>query len=361
MSQAARIPQCSPQVTPRIAIRRSRRYPTLSSRDAQQGIALVIALWITILLTVIASSFAFSMRSEALAARNAISLAQARAIADGAVERAAFELMRPRIPDAWAVDGQVHAWQDGDIAIVVTAVDESAKIDLNMAPDTLLKSALINVGGLEDDAAARVLDAIGDWRDPDDFRRPNGAEEADYRAAGLKYGPANAQFETVGELGRVLGVTPELYARIAPLFTVYSRQPGVNPATAERLVLLALPNATPETVDSFIEQRTAALAAKLPVPPFPAAQAFGSGPVPVWRIHAEATLPDGVTFAREAVFRPSGDPQRPLIALAWLEASRVPTPLPAAADATAATTPKGPGSFLSTMPQSLFGNNARRP
>ena len=32
----------------------------------QRGIALVLALWLTILLTVIASGFAFSMRSETI-------------------------------------------------------------------------------------------------------------------------------------------------------------------------------------------------------------------------------------------------------------------------------------------------------
>ena len=69
---------------------------------AQRGIALIVVLWLTVLLTVIGSGFAFSMRGEALAARNTMSLAQARAAADGAVERTAFELSRPRVsPDAW--------------------------------------------------------------------------------------------------------------------------------------------------------------------------------------------------------------------------------------------------------------------
>jgi general secretion pathway protein K len=331
---------------------------------AQRGIALIIALWITILLTVIASGFAFSMRGEALAARNAISLAQARSAADGAIERTAFELTRPRIPDAWTPDGQPHRWQDGDASIVVTAVDEAAKIDLNMAPEPLLRNLMIVVGGVDDSTAAHIVDAIGDWKDPDDLKRPNGAEEADYRAAGLKYCPANAQFETVGELARVLGVTPDVYARLAPALTVYSRQPGVNPATASRTVLLALPNATPEAVDAFIEQRTAALAAKQPIPPFPPAQAFPSGPVPVWRIHAEATWVDGVTFAREAVLRPSGDPQRPLITLAWLESPRAPAVVAAApGEATPAADSRatGLGGFLSNLIPTVPGSNARRP
>jgi general secretion pathway protein K len=291
-------------------------------RNAQSGIALVLALWLTVLLTVVASGFAFSMRSEALATRNAVSLAQARAIADGAVERTAFELMRPRVADAWTFDGQAHRWTEGDATVVAVAVDEAAKIDINAAPDLLLKNMLMNIGGLEEPSAAALVDAIVDWRDPDDLRRPNGAELPEYRAANSKYVPANAPFETIGEAARVLGMTPAVFRRIAPVITVYSRQPGVNAATAGRDVLLALPNTTAEVVDAYVEQRTQALANKLPVPPFPPAQAFGSGPVPVWRIRAEATLPDGVTFAREAVLRPSQDPQRPLIALAWLEPPR---------------------------------------
>jgi general secretion pathway protein K len=288
----------------------------------QRGIALVLALWLTVLLTVIASGFAFSMRSEAVAARNAISLAQARAMADGAVERALYELSRPRLPDAWTPDGLPHRWTDNGAQLLVTAVDETSKIDLNSASEALLKGLMTQVGELDADAAAHVVDAILDWRDADDLRRPNGAEQAEYRAANLKYGPGNAPFESVGELGRVLGVTPELYARLSRSLTVYSRQAGINPATAPREVLLALPNATPELVDQYLLARATALDARLPVPPFPPAQGFGVGAVAVWRIHAEALLPDGVTFIREAVVRPVADARRLLIVLAWQDGAR---------------------------------------
>src|SRR6187551_845084 len=111
----------------------------MGTRARQSGIAIIMVLWLTIMLTVIASGFAFSMRSEALAARNALSLAQARAAADGGVERAAFELQRPRIPDSWAPDGTAHTWQDGDVSITASAVDEASRIDINVAPDALLK------------------------------------------------------------------------------------------------------------------------------------------------------------------------------------------------------------------------------
>src|SRR4029079_2944498 len=93
--------------------------------------------------------------------------------------------------------------------------------------------------------------------------------------ASLKYGPANAPFESVGEFSRVLGVTADLYARIAGSVTVFSPPGGLHPLTASRDVLLALPAATPETVDTFLQTRQDALAARLPVPLFPTAQAFG--------------------------------------------------------------------------------------
>src|SRR5207248_7400819 len=115
-----------------LALRRDLMRPTRTSRltgpaprRGQRGIALVLALWLTILLTVIASGFAFSMRGEALAARNAISLAQARAAADGAVERTLFELSRPRVADAWAADGTRRTWIENEIQFDVVAVDET--------------------------------------------------------------------------------------------------------------------------------------------------------------------------------------------------------------------------------------------
>ena len=191
-----------------------------------------------------------------------------------------------------------------------------------------MKGLLQNVGGLDPSAADSVLAAILDWRDSDDLKRPNGAEEADYRAAGRTYKPSNAPFDSVGELARVLGVTPALVARLADSLTVYSRQPGINPATATRDVLLAIPNVTPDVVDAYIAQRADALANKLPVPPFPQAQGFATGAAPVWRIRAEASTPDGVTFVRDAVLRPSVDPRRPVIALLWQEGAHTAPPPP---------------------------------
>ena len=299
-------------------IPRDTRY---ASRDRQRGIALILVLWLTILLTVIGGSFAYGMRNEALAARNSLSLAQARALADGAIYRTVFELMRPKtLADVWSADGTVHAWDENGSRVVVNALDESGKIDLNTAPEGLIKGLLQTAAELDADTAARLIDVIEDWKDADDLRRPNGAEAADYQAAGLSYKPANAPFESVAELQRVLGMTPAIYGRIADSLTVHSRMAGINPAFASRAVLLAVPGATPEIVDTYIAQRRDALAAKLPPPPFPVPGIVGAT-LNLWRIRAEVTTADGVTFTREAVVR-QGDRRRLLSFLEWQEGDR---------------------------------------
>ena len=284
----------------------------------QRGVALILVLWLTVMLTVIAGSFAYGMRNEAMAARNTVSWAQARSLADGAIHRTVFELMRPKVsPDVWAADGAVRIWDEDGARIAVRAIDESGKIDLNSAPDALLKGLLMTAGGVDEPTAARLVDAIGDWKDVDDLRRPNGAEADDYKAAGSPYLPANAPFETVPELQRVLGMTPALYAKLAENLTVQSQQAGINPTYASRATLLALPGATPEVVDTYLAQRRDALAARLPPPAFPLT-GFASGPLNLWRIRAEVTMGDGVSFVREAVVRP-GYQQRLMTVLEWQE------------------------------------------
>ena len=69
----------------------------------------------------------------------------------------------------------------GEIAIVARATDETAKIDLNAAGEVLLRGLFTSVGGADPDLALRLVDAVMDWRDADDLRRPNGAEAAELR------------------------------------------------------------------------------------------------------------------------------------------------------------------------------------
>jgi len=294
----------------------------------QRGVALVLVVWVAVILSVIAASFIMERRTEAMIVLNSVSLARAQNAADAGVARAVAEAYRndPNATDAWKRDGMPHDFAFEGMAVRVEMRDESAKIDVNTASDALLRGLLLSIG-LQDDEASRILDAILDWRDADSLKRPNGAEEPEYRAAGLTYKPGNAPFQALEELQLVLGMRPEVYRRIAPLVTVYSRLPGVNPQVASREVLLAIPGLTSDVVDNYIAQRTEALAQGLPPPPLTQAGAYASGMSPVMNVMATARTDDGVTFAREAVALLRPTPRKPVTYLAWRE-STAPRPKP---------------------------------
>jgi general secretion pathway protein K len=297
---------------------------------SQRGVALVIVIWVSMLLLVIASTFIFERRTEALVVRNSVSLARAEAAADAGVQRGIFEMYRnDNPPERWQRDGTPHDWTFDAIPVRVELRDESAKIDINTASDPLLRGLLLT-SGFTDEEATRVLDAILDWRDPDSLKRPNGAEEADYRAAGLTYKPANAPFQAIEELQLVLGMRPDIYRRMAPFVTVFSRQPGVNPTLAAREVLLAIPGISPDVVDAYIARREEARAQGQALPSLPQAAAFTAGNTMVASVRAEARLDDGAVFAREAVALLRPVPRKPVTFVAWRENTAGIEPTPAA-------------------------------
>ena len=290
-------------------------------RLGQRGVALVLVMWIAVLLTVIAGSFMIEARTDTLVVRNSMSNARAETAADAGVHRAVYELYRTdNSPEAWRRDGGTREWAFDGVPLRIELRDESGKIDLNTASEPLLRGLFLSVG-LTDEETAKLLDAILDWRDPDTLKRVNGAEEPEYRGAGLTYKPANAPFQAIEELQLVLGMRPHIYRRIAPLVTVFSRQAGVNAQVASREVLLAIPGVTTAIVDEFITQREAARAAGLPGPILREAAAFNAGLTMAATIRSEARLDDGTTFVREAVALLRPTPRRPVTFLAWREGS----------------------------------------
>lgn len=291
------------------------------NRKGQRGVALVLVVWVATLLLAIAGSFLYSTRTDAGAMRNAALLARAEAIALGAVARALLEVQKPAgLPGVWRRGPVPRQWLFEGAKVRVTLTDESAKLDINSANDALLRS-LLRSTGMDPDESARVLDAILDWRDADSLRRPNGAEEREYAEAGLAWRPANQPFQAVEELRLVLGLSPTAYQHIAPMSTVYSRLPGINPHQASRDVLLLLPNVTEESVDAYISERDAALESGVQPPAFAAAGGYASyAPSNAVTVRAEVVLAEGITRSWEAVAIVTPQfPRRPYALLAWRE------------------------------------------
>jgi type II secretory pathway component PulK len=138
----------------------------------------------------------------------------------------------------------------GDARALPRLYDAGARIQINRVTEADLRrflAALPLDAGLADRLAQRIMD----WRDADDFHRARGAERADYLRAGARRMPANADFASAEELRDVDGMTPELFARIAPhVTTLGTGQVNVN--TAPRAVLLSLPGMGDEAVAAII-------------------------------------------------------------------------------------------------------------
>ena len=301
--------------------------PTMSAGAAlryQDGIALIIVLWITTLLMLIASSFIYAMRTDITIVTNSMSRARLEAAADAAVQRGVFEMFKPpQLPGRWTADGVVQPWSYLGVSVDVSMTDESGKIDINTAADALLRGLFLAQGMKEEDAAA-VTDAILDWRDQDSLKRLRGAEEAEYLATGYSYKPANAAFQSNEELRLVMGMTPELFDKVAPLITIYSRQPGINASIASRGVLRALPGASDVLVDQYLALREQARTARLPLPQFASAapySSFANGIVVVRAVANGGEGNAGASFIREAVVMRLATPTRPYTFLRWKEGS----------------------------------------
>ena len=308
----------------------------------QRGIALIIVLWILTLLMLIASSFIHAMRTEINIVGNSVTRAKLEAAANAGVQRAILEMTKPQqMPDRWNTLGVAQDWNFNGQTLRISILDESGKIDINVGNEALMRGLFRSQGATEDEAAI-LMEAILDWRDADSLKRPRGAEEAEYKAAGLSYKPANATFQSIEELRLVLAMTAALYQRIAPHITIYSRQGGINSQIASREVLRALPGVTELQIDEYLKQRELARINKQPIPVFAPASllfpSFGNG---VMNVRVEATGDDGSTFVREAVVLRLPFPKRSYTFLRWQEGTTASPSAPPVTTIAAAGDPGG--------------------
>lgn len=216
------------------------------------GVALVGVLWLLVLLSLIALNLSAGSRTELRLASNARQAASARHVAEAGVNWGVWSLLQANT-SGWLADGGTRSMELDGISVDVALFDEQGKIDLNEADPQLLVGLFESVG-LDEKAALAQVDAILDWRDEDDLLHPDGAEEEQYLAAGLR-APANRPFERLEELRRVLGIDEALYQQVLPALTLYSNKAEVNPLVAPREVLLALPGISADSIDRFIEER----------------------------------------------------------------------------------------------------------
>ncbi len=152
---------------------------------------------------------AFALAGEAVALRRVPDLRRARA-ADWAGR--VFPMPVP------GGSGTARLDDGGTCFNLNSLVAESAPGQLTQRPRAVAQfAALMRLSGVNDGEAAAIAAATADWIDSDSIPGPLGAEDEAYRSAATPYLTANQPMADVSELLAVRGVTPALFARLAPL------------------------------------------------------------------------------------------------------------------------------------------------
>jgi len=272
-------------------------------RNNESGIALILVLWVLVLLIALGTEFALSMKTEVNTTRNFKEDAETYYLAQAGMTLAKAEILS---------DAEYHSWTEekgfifgpvdsGNIEdednptpevpseeepetpeppqrtklplgkgfIHYSIRDENGKININTASrDVLIKMLSANGIPLGADRDT-IVDSILDWIDKDDRHRVNGAESEYYRGLSPPYSAKNGPLDTLEELLKIKGVTPELFygseeykpqessgAENAPGLARILTVQGVsqfNPNTAERAVLEIM---YPESqVDEILEKK----------------------------------------------------------------------------------------------------------
>ena len=243
------------------------------------GFALLLVLWSLALLALIGTQVTATGRAEAMLAANLRTAAVAEAAADGAVHQAIFHLLAPA-ERRWPADGLARELAlPGGATALLRVESEQGKVNPNLATAPLLAALLLQLGA-EPRTATGLAAAILDWRTAGQRPRPGGAKEPQYRAAGRAWAPPGRPFESIDELGLVLGMTPPLLARLAPFLSIHQ---GAEPDLrfAAPPVLLAL-RAVPGAEEDLTADPDAA---------------------PVVTVTAAVALLGGARFTRRAVVR----------------------------------------------------------
>ena len=280
----------------------------------------MLVLWVLLLLTIITGSFALMARMDRLEAHALLSGTQARLSAEAAINLAVLALRDPEDETRMLADGRMYQQELDGILIEVSAIDERGKLDIN-ATDELTLVNMFSGHGLEMADAEILAAAVMDWRDADELERVNGAEEEAYFAAGLQVGPANRPFMMVEELLQVIGMPYELYRKLEPGITVFSRAGQPDPAFAPVEALMALPDITHEEAINFVQERNAqqpgeSLGTELPNGLIVMEQGRGV----TYSIQARATMPNGVWEQLQATIRLGGNRSgSPYRVLRWRE------------------------------------------
>jgi general secretion pathway protein K len=234
--------------------------------NEQKGVVLLLVIWVLAILMSIVLSLSYmtktDLASTLLFKRGMVD----KYIAEAGIERAVVELLYrvknlgDKEKKVWQVDGTPYRSNLNEGNYIIKIMDESGMIDINTAPEIILRN-LFGTMEIDERNADIIVDSILDWRDPDELHRLSGAESSYYMSLPNPYKAKNGRFDTVEELLLVRGITHEiLYGNVKGtplinLFTVNSRSGRINLKAAPAKVISALPGISPEAAEEIVSIR----------------------------------------------------------------------------------------------------------
>ena len=215
--------------------------------------ALISALWLSLILSLLAISIILSGRNSALTMSSMLKSQRAYMTAESAANIGIFKVASRAQP--WTNEEQ--SLEIDGIPAQISVTSSKAKLDINLAPPTEL-ARLFRLLGYEADMSETMAYQMADWRDVDALTRIGGGEADLYAAAGQP-GPQNRNFRSVSELGAVLSIGEATVICLEPFVTIYSGASDVT--TLARLgTLNSIPNMPDITSSAQIFERRGTLA-----------------------------------------------------------------------------------------------------
>jgi type II secretory pathway component PulK len=216
--------------------------------DPRRGVVLMTVLWSIALLSALAMAAAVTFRGFAGVMTVERDRVQADALLSAGIETAAGTI--DTLGDTPLMDVETRI----DLATGSARVrlnDEGGRIDIGRAPAVVLAALLQSVGAPEA-AANDVAQRIVERRYPRNAARSDPAPRSPNPTAKL---PGTSQpFSDVRQLLFVPGMAPAWLAAIEPLTTVFGSE-TINPLTAPRGVIAALPGVDKNQVEAFLKAR----------------------------------------------------------------------------------------------------------
>jgi general secretion pathway protein K len=246
------------------------RDPESAIRNPKSGSALIIALWVLIILSLLVGSFAFEMNIESGITSYYRKRMKTQYLSRAGIEYAklmigkSFKAKKEGPEEGEDEETYIHALnlqkgnpvsgltqELGDGRFVVDILPEQGRRNVNTLTDDDWEEVL-DQGNVPQDMWPELIDCFQDYTDEGDEHQLNGAESDDAFYMERNYECKNAPLDTVDELAMIKGFTQAIvfggpseekggdpYPGIAQLLTTWG-DGKVNVNTASREVLLTL-------------------------------------------------------------------------------------------------------------------------